>query len=114
MLKKVQEDPQVLFHIGHGYCNSKHVQDWAKAFGNNIKSYYQLAKETNFPYTTLLDLINGKGEKLTNIKIIATYFNVSPSYLIDDNSYFITINENNFVSYIKATGYDSLVSILLS
>ena len=25
----------------------------------NIKSYYRLAKEANFPYTTLLDLVNG-------------------------------------------------------
>ena len=34
--------------------------------------------------TTLLDLVRGKGERLSNIKIIADFFGVQMSYLIDE------------------------------
>jgi len=66
------------------------------------------------PYTTLLDLIRGNGEKLSNIKMIANFFSVNITYLIDEPIKIITINENNKVTVEKETGYNSILSNLLS
>ncbi len=81
---------------------------------NEIPSYFQLSKEIQIPYTTLLDLIRGNGEKLSNIKIIANFFSVNITYLIDEPIKIITINENNKVTVEKETGYNSILSNLLS
>ena len=81
---------------------------------NGITSYFHLAKEISMPYTTLLDLIKGKGEKLSNIKIIADFFGVKISYLVDENRKIITINEKNNVIIEKEIGYNSILSNLLS
>ena len=40
---------------------------------NGISSYFYLAQKIPIPYTTLLDLVKGKGEKLSNIRIIADF-----------------------------------------
>ncbi len=81
---------------------------------NGITSYFNLSQKIDIPYTTLLDLIRGKGEKISNIKLIANYFNVSMSYLIEEPRKIITINENNSLVIEKETGYNSLLSNLLS
>ena len=81
---------------------------------NDIPSYFQLSKETNIPYTTLLDLVRGNGEKLSNIKMIADFFGVKMTYLIDEPTKIVTINEKNRVIVEKETGYNSILSNLLS
>lgn len=81
---------------------------------NEIPSYFQLSKETQIPYTTLLDLVRGNGEKLSNIKMIADFFGVKMTYLIDETAKIITINEKNKVTVEKETGYNSILSNLLS
>mgnify|MGYP005804990543 CR=1 FL=1 len=81
---------------------------------NGITSYFHLSKETSIPYTTLLDLIRGKGERLSNIKTIADFFGVKVSYLIEESRRIITINEKNNIIIEKETGYNSLLSNLLS
>ncbi len=81
---------------------------------NEIPSYFQLSKETNIPYTTLLDLVRGNGEKLSNIKMIADFFGVKMTYLIDEPTKIVTINEKNRVIVEKETGYNSILSNLLS
>ena len=73
---------------------------------NEIPSYFQLSKETNIPYTTLLDLVRGNGEKLSNIKMIADFFGVKMTYLIDEPTKIVTINEKNRVIVEKETGYN--------
>ncbi len=79
---------------------------------NNINSYLQLSKKIAIPYTTLLDLINGRGDKLSNIRLIADFFGVKISYLIEDNKKIITINEKNLVSVEKYIGYNFLSNLL--
>lgn len=81
---------------------------------NEIPSYFQLSKETRIPYTTLLDLVRGNGERLSNIKTIADFFGVKMTYLIDEPVKIITINEKNRVIVEKETGYNSILSNLLS
>lgn len=81
---------------------------------NAIPSYYQLAKDAHIPYTTLLDLVRGKGDKLSNIKILADFFSVKMTYLIEDNGQIVTINEKNKIKTEKITGYNSILSNLLS
>ena len=81
---------------------------------NGITSYLQLSKETYIPYTTLLDLVRGKGERLSNIRTIADFFGVKMTYLIDEPKNIITINENNNLVIEKETGYHSILSNLLS
>ena len=81
---------------------------------NGIPSYLQLSKETHIPYTTLLDLVRGNGEKLSNIKMIADFFGVKMTYLIDEPTKIVTINEKNRVIVEKETGYNSILSNLLS
>ena len=61
-----------------------------------------------------IDFIKGKGEKLSNIKIIADFFGVKISYLVDENRKIITINEKNNVIIEKEIGYNSILSNLLS
>ena len=46
---------------------------------HNISSYFQLSKRISIRYTTLLDLIDGRAEKLTNIRLIADFFAVDIS-----------------------------------
>lgn len=60
-----------------------------------IKSYYQLAKDACFPYTTLLDLANSKSNNLTNIKILAEFFNIDYKFLLAGTTYCILVNEKN-------------------
>ena len=79
---------------------------------HNISSYFQLFKRISIPYTTLLDLINGRGDKLSNIRLIADFFGVKISYLIEDNKKIITINEKNLVSVEKYIGYNFLSNLL--
>lgn len=79
---------------------------------NNISSYLQLSKQTAIPYTTLLDLINGRGDKLNNIRIIADFFGVKISYLLEDNKKIITIDEQNLISVEKYIGYNFLFNLL--
>ena len=81
---------------------------------NGIPSYFQLSKETHIPYTTLLDLVRGKGEKLSNIKTIADFLGVKMSYLLDEPRKIVTINEKNNVIVEKENGYNSVLSNLLS
>ena len=63
----------------------------------NIKSYYRLAKEANFPYTTLLDLVNGRSTNLNNIKRLATFFGAEYQMLLADTNYCYLVNEKNEV-----------------
>lgn len=79
---------------------------------HSISSYFQLSKRISIPYTTLLDLINGRGEKLSNIRLIADFFGVNISYLIEDNKKIITINEKNLVSVEKDIGYNFISNLL--
>lgn len=81
---------------------------------NSITSYFHLSKEIDIPYTTLLDLVNGKGEKLTNIKIIANYFHVSIGTLVDNEKIYITIDENNNITEKIKTDYNSYETFLIS
>ena len=80
---------------------------------NGINSYFQLAKKTIIPYTTLLDLVRGKGERLSNIKIIADFFGINVSYLIGEEKLLITVDEDNNITITPFTGYN-FVSVLLS
>ena len=64
---------------------------------NSIRSYHQLAQNVDLPYTTLLDLVKGKGERLSNIKTLANFFGVPLSTLIDNKETFFLINEDNKV-----------------
>lgn len=59
----------------------------------NLKKYIvksgkdrsQIAKDLNFPYSTLTDWVNGKKyPRINNIEKLAAYFNVSKSDLIED------------------------------
>ena len=81
---------------------------------NEIPSYLQLSKETRIPYTTLLDLVRGKGERLSNIKTIADFLGVKMSDLLDEPRKIVTINERNNVIVEKENGYNSVLSNLLS
>ena len=63
----------------------------------NIKSYHRLAKEANFPYTTLLDLVNGRSNNLNNIKRLATFFGAEYQMLLADTNYCYLVNEKNEV-----------------
>ena len=81
---------------------------------NEIPSYFQLSKETRIPYTTLLDLVRGKGEKISNIKTIADFLGVKMSDLLDEPRKIVTINERNNVVIEKENGYNSVLSNLLS
>ena len=81
---------------------------------NEIPSYFQLSKETHIPYTTLLGLVRGDGKRLSKIKTIADFFGVKMTYLIDEPVKIITINEKNRVIVEKETGYNSILSNLLS
>lgn len=88
LLKKVQEDPQALLHIGYGYCNSKHFQDWAKAFGNNI--VLPFANHIN-AYLTHLSIDMGMDDNvLFNITVNGGQVNLS-----QDNSTLHAIQNNN-------------------
>ncbi len=81
---------------------------------NGINSYLQLSKVISIPYTTLLDLINGKGERLSNIKIIANYFNVSLALLTNEvTKEYIVINEDNSIEFLPQTFYNSYPTILM-
>lgn len=80
---------------------------------NNISSYFKLANELDIPYTTFLDLVRGKGEKLTNIKLIANYFNVSISTITEVKQEYITIDENNKIKKTLKTDYNSYVTTLI-
>ena len=64
---------------------------------NSLTSYLQLAKEIDIPYTTLLDLINGKGERLSNFRIIANYFAVPLSALISKNKYILLTEDDKII-----------------
>ncbi len=81
---------------------------------NKVNSYFQLAKEVKIPYTTLLDLVNGRGERLSNIRIIADYFNVSISTLVEQEITYITVDEEGKIKEKKKEGYNSVISILIS
>ena len=81
---------------------------------NGITSYLHLSKEIHIPYTTLLDLVIGKEERLSNIKIIDDFFGVKMSYLIDEPRKIVTINEKNNIKIEKETGYNNVLSNLLS
>lgn len=67
-----------------------------------------LSRETGIPYTTI-DSFYKKGAdniKLSNLKKIAEYFNVSLDYLVDDNNdlnyeHKITHSTNNDIYYIQ-------------
>ena len=62
-----------------------------------IKSYYQLAKDACFPYTTLLDLTHNKSNNLTNIKTLANYFDIDYRFLLEGTTYCALIDEKNRV-----------------
>ncbi len=82
---------------------------------NGISSYFYLAQKIPIPYTTLLDLVKGKGEKLSNIRIIADFFGVKLSYLIEDNDKtFLEIDELNKVRIHPFTGYNNMITTLIS
>ena len=82
---------------------------------NGISSYFFLAQKIPIPYTTLLDLVKGKGEKLSNIRIIADFFGVKLSYLIEDNDKtFLEIDETNKVRVHPFTGYNSMITTLIT
>ena len=82
---------------------------------NGISSYFYLAQKISIPYTTLLDLVKGKGEKLSNIRIIADFFGVNVSYLIEENKKtFYEIDELNKVRIHPFTGYNSMITTLIS
>ncbi len=69
-----------------------------------IRSYFKLAKLVNIPYTTLLDLIHGKGLKVTTIKTLADFFNVSIDCLVNPTTYYNVLLENNRIkSYLLLT-----------
>ncbi len=71
--------------------------------GYKIKSYFQLSKEICMPYTTLLDLVNGRGERVTNIKLIADFFNVPLHLLIDETKFFYILDDHNNLIEIPET-----------
>ncbi len=79
-----------------------------------INSYYQLAKHIDISYTTLLDLINGKGERLSNFKIIATYFNVPLTILVEDLQYFIVIDKSDKVRKIAKLSNKNIIYYLIN
>lgn len=81
---------------------------------HNISSYFQLSKRISMPYTTLLDLVNGRGERLSNIRLIANFFGVAISYLIEQDKKIISISENNLVSIERGVGYNGIITSLLS
>ncbi len=82
---------------------------------NGISSYFYLAQKISIPYTTLLDLVKGKGEKLSNIRIIADFFGVNVSYLIEENKKtFYEIDELNKVRIHPFTGYNNMITTLIS
>ena len=82
---------------------------------NGISSYFFLAQLIPIPYTTLLDLVKGKGEKLSNIRIIADFFGIKLSYLIEDNDKtFLEIDEQNKVRIHPFTGYNNMITTLIS
>ena len=63
-----------------------------------IKSYYQLAKEMEFPYTTLLDLVHGRSINLYSIEHIANYFGVSKILLLEPTRVYQLLKEDNNIS----------------
>ena len=60
-----------------------------------IRSYYQLAKLVDIPYTSLLDLIHGRGLRATNIKLLADFFEVTIDCLMNPTTYYHVLLENN-------------------
>ena len=69
-----------------------------------IRSYYQLAKLVDIPYTSLLDLIHGRGLRATNIKLLADFFEVTIDCLMNPTTYYHVLLENNETkSYLLLT-----------
>ena len=69
-----------------------------------IRSYYQLAKLVDIPYTSLLDLIHGRGLRATNIKLLADFFEVTIDCLMNPTTYYHVLLENNEIkSYLLLT-----------
>ena len=48
-----------------------------------IKSYFQLAREVEIPYTTLLDVVHGKSKNSYLIKTLADYFGIKSTILLE-------------------------------
>ena len=80
---------------------------------NSIRSYYQLAQNVDLPYTTLLDLVKGKGERLSNIKTLANFFGVPLSALVDNNPGLFLITEDNKIISKKEYETNLLLAFLL-
>ncbi len=79
-----------------------------------IKSYYQLAKEMNIPYTSLLDIVHGKGLKITNMKMIANFFDISIDCLTSKTTYYYVIKEDNTLQkYLPLTKDEQAKRFLL-
>lgn len=71
---------------------------------HHITSYYKLAKFVDIPYTTLLDLVHNKGLKVTTIKTIADFFNVTVDLLISPTTYYnVIVDDESIESYIPLT-----------
>ncbi|HIS38995.1 MAG TPA: helix-turn-helix transcriptional regulator [Candidatus Onthousia faecavium] len=79
---------------------------------NSLTSYLQLSKAVDIPYTTLLDLINGRGERLSNFRIIANYFAVPLSTLISKNKY-ILLTEDDKILIKDESNVNVFLSFLL-
>ncbi len=60
-----------------------------------ITSYYQLAKKMNLPYTSLLDWVHGKGQKICNLKLISDFLGVDVYYLLAPTRYYYVLLEDN-------------------
>lgn len=68
--------------IGNKEVFARNLKKLIKRSG---KERTQIAKDLNFPYSTVTDWINGnKYPRINNIEKLAKYFNVSKSDLIED------------------------------
>lgn len=64
---------------------------------NHIRSYLKLSQILDIPYTSLMDLIHGRGLKITNIKQIADFFKVTIDCLVSPITYYNIVLENNTI-----------------
>lgn len=91
-----------------------------KIFSKNLKYYmelnnktrYDVCKALNFPYTTFSDWYNAKiYPRIDKIEMLANYFGIKKSDLIEDKSTISTDNKQVFplLGIVKA-GYDYLAS----
>ena len=82
---------------------------------NGISSYFHLAQKILIPYTTLLDLVKGKEKNLVILRIIADFFGVKLSYLIEETTrLLLEIDELNKVRIHPFTGYNNMITTLIS